>query len=61
MGLWAAALIYLLLLVDKADSEKGKTPIRYREQSLEQMERFILQLLYMQLLGVGEELFDANV
>lgn len=31
MGLRAAALIYLLLLVDKADSEKGKSPIRYIE------------------------------
>lgn len=50
MGLRAAALIYLLLLVDKADSEKGKSPICYIEsQRLEQMEHVVLQLLYMQL------------
>lgn len=33
MGLRVAALIYLLLLVDKADSKKGESPIRYIDRA----------------------------
>lgn len=31
MGLWVVALIYLLLLVDKADSKKGESPVCYTD------------------------------